>query len=582
MSKTIVLILSAIMLFACSSSEKNYSRLNERYILNSVDDQLPPNLWSPRRRTSASYYHYLVADISMLRGDLGSATQNYNASYALKPNSFSGAKLVTAHALSGNKVDSLSESRRMVLLYPKSSSLRVLYGDVLYSNGDMKKAAVEFEKAISLDKSNEKAYTSVISVYAALKKFKKALKVAGQYKKNLASSANAWLSEAKIKLNLKDYKGALKSIKVAYGMQSSNSNILLVYAFCLEKNKDTKNAIKHYEKLFRVAPNSLEIAGKLVGLYQDIGGLEEAYDVLNGISKRLKKTTTAVELQKIFILWELKKFDEAVALSVKLSSKFPKDEQVTYITGYSYLLSKNDEMALARFSAIPKESMFRPNSIIYASEILRRLDRTNEAVLLVDEFKAMGDLKPAYISYAADFFVKMKSYPRAIEFLVFGYERFPKSYNFLFLTGVYHEKLGDVDKSIEAMKKLIKLSPDHAAGLNFLGYIYAELGINLEEAEDYLVRALAKNPTNGFYLDSLGWVYFKLGQYKKAEQALLKAAKSQPNEGVIYEHLAEIEIEREAFEKAFVYFEKALKARLSPKDRDRVKKRYHEVKASNS
>lgn len=567
---------------SCTTTEPATHDLRERYILNSVDDQLPPNLWSPRRRTSASYYHYLVADISMMRGDLGVATENYNASYALLPNSFTGSKLVASHALSGNKADSLAESRKMVLLYPKSSRLRVLYGDVLFSNGELEKAAEEFEKAIKFDSSNEQAYTSIISVYANLKKFKKAQQFAEMYKKNLSSSANAWLADAKIKLNLKKFKSALKSIETANDMQPSNANIIMVYAYCLEKNKQSEKAISYYEKLFRIVPNNMEIAGKLVSLYKEIGGLEAAYDVLDGISNRLSKTALPVELQKVFILWELKKYKNAIEVAEALIGEFPEKDQVKYLLGYSYLLATEENKALDIFLKISKGTFLRASAIVYGSDIYRKKGDINEATKLVEELKLIEDLKPSFVSYASDYFARLKNYPKAIEFLDFGYQRFPKSYRFKFLKGVYQEKIGELDAAINTMKELIELSPDYSAALNFLGYVYAERGIHLEEAKDYLERAIAKEPENGFYLDSLGWVYFKLEDYKKAEEYLLMAVKYQPSEGVIYEHLAEVEIVNKNYDKAISYFEKALKTRLNEADRTRIEKRYNETKGRYS
>ena len=75
------------------------------------------------------------------------------------------------------------------------------------------------------------------------------------------------------------------------------------------------------------------------------------------------------------------------------------------------------------------------------------------------------------------------------------------------------------------MKELVKLDPDNAPALNFLGYVYAEQGRNLEEAKEYLERAIKIEPTNGFYLDSLGWIYFKLGDFENARKYLDEAAK---------------------------------------------------------
>ena len=381
-------------------------------------------------RTSKAYYRYLVGDIAMMRGDSDVANENFSASYALKPNAFTGAKLVTANAINGNKIESLAEARKMVLLYPKSSRLRVLYGDVLYDNGKLNDAVKEFEKAVSLDPINEKAYTAIISVYASLKKFSDALKFVEQYKKNLSSSANAWLSDAKIKLNLKDYVGALDSIEQAYNMQSSNPNIIMVYAFSLEKNKKSKQAIKYYEKLFRLAPNSTEIAGKLVGLYKEIGGLEEAYDVLDGISNRMGKSTVPVELQKVFILWELQKISKAIELSENLLQEFPGNAQVLFVSGYCFLLGEKYKDALDRFLQVPEKSIFRANAIIHAVDILRREKKNQEATSLLMHLKKIEEIKPSFVSYAASFFAEIKNYKNAIMLLEHGYQLFPKNITF--------------------------------------------------------------------------------------------------------------------------------------------------------
>ena len=68
-------------------------------------------------------------------------------------------------------------------------------------------------------------------------------------------------------------------------MQSTNPSVILVYAYALRKTRRLKKQYL-YEELFRISPQSLELAGKLVQLYRDIDGLEDAYDVLDGISKR--------------------------------------------------------------------------------------------------------------------------------------------------------------------------------------------------------------------------------------------------------------------------------------------------------
>jgi len=82
--------------------------------------------------------------------------------------------------------------------------------------------------------------------------------------------------------------------------------------------------------------------------------------------------------------------------------------------------------------------------------------------------------------------------------------------------------------------------PQSAATLNYLGYMNADRGVKLEESLNYIKQALAFEPNNGAYLDSLGWVYFKLGKYDLAEENLTKAAVRMSSDPTVQEHLGDL------------------------------------------
>ncbi len=65
------------------------------------------------------------------------------------------------------------------------------------------------------------------------------------------------------------------------------------------------------------------------------------------------------------------------------------------------------------------------------------------------------------------------------------------------------------------MKEVIKIDPEHAGALNYLGYTYAEMGIHLDQAMDLITRALRIQPEDGYITDSLGWVYFQKQNYEQ-------------------------------------------------------------------
>ncbi|MCY1021992.1 tetratricopeptide repeat protein [Pyxidicoccus sp. MSG2] len=115
----------------------------------------------------------------------------------------------------------------------------------------------------------------------------------------------------------------------------------------------------------------------------------------------------------------------------------------------------------------------------------------------------------------------------------------PRDEELLYALGAAHERQGDVDGALARMRAVLEVDPDHAAALNFLGYLLAQSGTNLDEAERRVLRALELHPDTGAFLDSLGWVYFRRGEYQRAVEALERASLLSPDEPVILEHLGD-------------------------------------------
>jgi tetratricopeptide (TPR) repeat protein len=108
------------------------------------------------------------------------------------------------------------------------------------------------------------------------------------------------------------------------------------------------------------------------------------------------------------------------------------------------------------------------------------------------------------------------------------------------------------------LKRSIELNPDHADALNFLGYTYAEQGMNLDEALDLVKRAVELKPDNGYITDSLGWVYYRKGLYHEAIIQLERAASLVKEDPVILDHLGDAYFAASSKEKALEAWRQAL------------------------
>lgn len=124
--------------------------------------------------------------------------------------------------------------------------------------------------------------------------------------------------------------------------------------------------------------------------------------------------------------------------------------------------------------------------------------------------------------------------------------------------GTVSHELVRRDDAFWALERAIKLWPKDAEISNTLGYLYAEYDVNLQQALRLTKQAVAADPKNAAYIDSLGWVYYRLGRYKDAARELEKAVRFMPNHPDLRYHLgmAHLELGRKA--EARVEFTKAL------------------------
>jgi tetratricopeptide (TPR) repeat protein len=128
-----------------------------------------------------------------------------------------------------------------------------------------------------------------------------------------------------------------------------------------------------------------------------------------------------------------------------------------------------------------------------------------------------------------------------------------------FQLGALYDENKNKEKSIANMKRAIEINPQNAAALNYLGYTWAEMGIQLDEAEILIQRALKIEPNDGFYIDSLGWVYYQKGDYNKAVEFLERAVEITVDDPTIIEHLGDAYEKTSKIDRAVVRYRDALK-----------------------
>ena len=116
----------------------------------------------------------------------------------------------------------------------------------------------------------------------------------------------------------------------------------------------------------------------------------------------------------------------------------------------------------------------------------------------------------------------------------------PENDEVFFNLAVVYEKTQRSSEMFSYLKKTLEINPDNVQALNYLGYSYAERGLNLDEALGLIQKAVKLDPESGYIRDSLGWVYFKKGMYTEALVEIKKASELEGNDPVILEHLGDV------------------------------------------
>jgi predicted Zn-dependent protease len=139
-----------------------------------------------------------------------------------------------------------------------------------------------------------------------------------------------------------------------------------------------------------------------------------------------------------------------------------------------------------------------------------------------------------------------------------GVKAFPKDTNMLFTLADVYADAGRSTDAEKSLRQLLTADPNNASVLNYLGYLLATRGDQLDEAIRLVQKALAVEPENGAFLDSLGWAYFRKGDLDNAEKYLVSAAQKLPENSEVQDHLGDLQARRSRWSEAIAAWNKAL------------------------
>jgi tetratricopeptide (TPR) repeat protein len=459
-----------------------------------------------------------------------------------------------------------------------------------------------YKKALAMDPENEDALTGLAMVYSDLGDTTSA----SQVLKRVADknpSLRTLTALAAAYEQLKDFKAAAETYGRAVEL-NKDPDLKRAYAQALFSSDDLDKARAVFEELAAEDPNDLLAVLRLSQIYRQKRDFGKAEEYAKRATK-LDPNNLEIQYNEVSLLEAEGKSGDAIARLKEILGAMPKKPEsiseksnrmiLLERLGILYRLSDQTANAVAAFREIvdldPDAGgrayaqiidALRAGKDYAAAERESRIalqkypnDRVVKTVV-ANVHSDLGHFKEAEASLKtlldgkgdretwisiAQIHEKAKNFPEMAK-AIDEADKLSKSEeereNIYFLRGAMYERMKKFDLAEEQFRQALKLNPQSASALNYLGYMLADRNVRLPEALEMVQKAVSMEPTNGAFLDSLGWVYFRLNKLDDAAENLRQSIARSGRDATVHDHLGDVYNSQSKLKEAIAQWERAV------------------------
>jgi tetratricopeptide (TPR) repeat protein len=322
----------------------------------------------------------------------------------------------------------------------------------------------------------------------------------------------------------------------AYKLDDSMLRVTEAYARWLSRNKDSAAAKAVYEAFDKkLARHPLVLeglrdtkAGKKLSPLADSpqsGAAEALYGIGATLTRRGGEDLALVYLQLALYL--------APNHSLALLSLADLYESV-----------KKPAMAIKIYERVPANSPLKRNAQIQLATNLDAAERSDEAIKILKTVTTEDPKDLEAIMALGNIERGRKKFADCAQTYSLGVDALPPNNDkansvYYYYRGICEERSKQWSKAEADMRKALELQPEQPHVLNYLGYSWIDQGINLDEGMKMIKRAVEQRPDDGYIVDSLGWAYYRIGNYEDAVKNLERAIDLKPEDPTINDHLGD-------------------------------------------
>jgi len=544
---------------------------------------------------SATFIAEELSDLYIQSGRLREAVLDAQDALKDNPNDLNSRRLLAriyTHLIGDqNQTDTdmvkkaIEQYQKITEVDPKDVDSWIMLGRLEKALMNSTEAMAAYKKALELDADNEDAMTGLATVYADLGDNKAAAEMLRKVAEK-DPNPRSLTSLAGIYEQLKDYSLAAEMLRRALDQQPGNSELKMALAEDLAFSDQLDEALKLYQeqaaedpkdikaelrisqiyrqkrdfakareaadKAKEIDPNDLEVQFNDVNLLESEGKIADAIKTLKGIldatakknysaserSSRASLLGTLGELQRTIEQYgpAVDAFRQWADLDPDNAGRAEAEIVETYREAKDY--PKAEAAADAAVKKYPKDRVVSATRSTVLSDLGKWDAAVAEAKRLSDGKNERDvDLTLSDIYEKAKNFSEMAKVLDAAEALS---QTSQDKQEIWFRRGAMFERMKNYPQAEAEFRKVLDANPDYDAALNYLGYMLADRNVRLEEARDLISKAVSHEPNSGAYLDSLGWVYFRLNELPEAEDKLREALRYMSRDPTVHDHLAEV------------------------------------------
>jgi tetratricopeptide (TPR) repeat protein len=477
-------------------------------------------------------------------------------------------------------------------------------------------AEQSYRKALAIDAENEEALVGLATVLTDAGNNTEAADIL----KKLAEknpSHDSLTRLAAFYEQMKEYGLAAETLKRALAANPPDAiDLQRAIADYQRRARNYKDAIKTYEEIVKADPKDASSYLDMSRIYLEMRNFAMARQ-MEDKAKSAQPDNIEIRFQEVEVLQAEAKYTDAIAVLKDILpatahrnyNAAQRDVRKTLLGRLAFLQERTDQTEGAVDTFKQMENLDPDSAPLMEAEIVNayqqakdfvkaeqaadsalkkypddRAVRATHASVLADmnktdagaaEMKKLLGTKEDFSTYLsiAQIYDKGKKYDDATKALDQA-EKLAESKDDKETVWIQRASMLDKEKKHDASeaeyRKVLAESPDNAGALNDLGYMLADRNVHLNEALTMITKAIELDPNNGAYLDSLGWVYFRLGRLNEAEENLRKALSFTPRDATVHDHMGEVLMKQSKLKDAVAQWEISLKEwnASSPADLD--------------